>query len=189
MDKLANIRSLLEKFYNGSSSTREEQELIHFFSREEVSADLLYDRELFLSLSDASEPVEVPESLHEKILSTLDNAEQAERRTRRINFYTISGLAAGLLIIISVYTGYIRQSNIDVNTQYAIEDPEKAYLEAKKTLEFVSSKWNEGTSGLKNLDEVNKTMETISSIKKISSGSKELNLLGNLKKAENIQRQ
>ncbi|MDA3823435.1 MAG: hypothetical protein PF450_12610 [Bacteroidales bacterium] len=187
MDKLKHIENTLEKFYAGNSSLAEEKELEVFFKQESVPEHLKQDQELFFSMAASSEDVDIPLDLKEKIIESLDQAEKSESRVRRINLYSISGLAAGLLIILSVYLGFIRENSLDVADQYAIEDPDLAYLEAKRALEFISVYWNNGSSELQNLEQVNKGMKTISPIQKISSGSRELNLLGNLKKAENIK--
>ncbi len=186
MDKLTHIKKLLSAFYEGNTTLSEEKELETFFSKANVPEELLADKELFLSIAASTEPVEVPADLNEQIIQTIDKAQHREVRLRRINLYSISGLAAGLLIIFSVYLGFIRESRVDVATQFAIEDPQEAYKETVKALEFISEKWNEGTSELKNLNEVNKTMKTMAPITKITSATKELNLLGNLKKAEKI---
>jgi hypothetical protein len=187
MDKLKHIQKLLEKFYAGNTSMTEENELELFFRKENVPEEYKADKELFFFIAANSEHMDIPVDLKEKIIFTLDKAEKSESRVRRINLYSISGLAAGLLIILSVYLGFIRENPFEVTSQYAIEDPDRAYEEVKKALEYVSQKWNSGTSELENLGQINKGLKTISPIRKLSSGSRELNLLGNLKKAENIK--
>lgn len=189
MDKLKHIKELLDKFYEGATTMEEETELQSFFSNQRVPEELLADKELFTSMASAGEPIEVPAGLNDKIISGLREAERSESRARRINIYSFSALAAGLLIIFSVYLGFLREDRQQVMTQYAIEDPDRAYEEAKKALEYVSLKWNDATAELGNLKQVNKTIETVSTINKFSSGSRELNLLGNLKKADQIKLQ
>jgi len=187
MDKLKKIRILLEKFYAGSTSREEEAELTAYLTGEDIPGEFAADAELFRSMEGLNQPVDIPADLDNKIISGLDEQERAETRVRRISIYSFSGLAAGLLIILSVYLGLVRNNQDSVVSQYAIEDPERAYIEAKRALEYVSLKWNEGTRELDNLNQVNKTMETVSTINKISSGSRELNLLGNLNKANQIE--
>lgn len=189
MDKLKHIKALLDKFYDGTTSREEEAELQSYFTSGRVPEELSADRELFVSMTSASEPVDVPADLNEKIISGLREAERSESRSRRINLYSFSALAAGLLIIFSVYLGFLREDHHQAMTQYAIEDPDLAYVEAKKALEYVSLKWNDATAELGNLKQVNKTIETVSTINKFSSGSRELNLLGNLKKADQLKMQ
>ena len=189
MDKLKRIRLLLDRFYEGKTSLDEEQELQEFFDHEKVPGDLSVDQEMFRSILIACEPIEVPANLNEKIIAGLKDEEKAETRSRRINLYSFSALAAGLLIIFSVYLGFLREDHKKAMTQYAIEDPEMAYIEAKKALEYVSFKWNDATAELNSLQQVNRTIDKVSTINKLSSGSRELNLLGNLKKADRIQMQ
>jgi hypothetical protein len=188
MDKLKYIKELLEKFYEGMTSKSEETELENFFMEtEKLPEELLADRDLFRSMSDLKEPMDVPAGLQQKLIDRLDTAARSETRVRRIGLYSLSGLAAGLLVLLSVYLGIIRDSHEQSIGQYAIEDPEIAYIEARRALEYVSGKWNKGTSELENLQQVNKGMETVSTMRKFSSGSRELNLLGNLGKADQIQ--
>lgn len=188
MDKLEYIRNLLNRFYSGETSKREEMELENFFMEvSQLPEDLLSDQELFRSMAGLKEQVEVPSDLNAKLIDRLDAAARSESRVKRIGIYSLSGLAAGLLVLLSVYLGIVRDSHQQSVQQYAIEDPEIAYIEARKALEYISGKWNTGTSELKNLQQVNKGMETVSTIRKFSSGSRELNLLGNLEKADQIQ--
>lgn len=189
MNKLKHIKKLIEKFYNGDTSIAEESELMEFFSgREDIPEELLEDKYVFTSMNNANKGIDVPPGLDERIIASLNKAEASESRGKRITLFSLSGLAAGLLIILSVYLGIVRNGNHEKQlAQYTIEDPEEAYTEIKRTLEFVSEKWNEGTGELKSLDNVNKSMKSLQPMNKLSSGSKELNLLGNLRRTEDIQ--
>jgi hypothetical protein len=187
MDELTHIRNLLEKFYEGTTSQAEEKELSAFFLNSDVPSEYQADKELFVAMAEAAGSVEIPSGLDDRIGRTIDNAQQKEQRGRRISLYSFTGLAAGLLLILSVYLGFLREDQTNnLVEQYAVEDPDMAYEEAKKALELVAEKWNKGTSELDNLNQVNKGIESVSSIKKISRGSREINLLGNLKKADNL---
>ncbi len=188
MDKLKQIRNLLDRFYEGNTSKSEEMELENFFlEADKLPEEFLTDQDLFRSIADLKEPVDVPSDLNEKLIDRLDAKAKSESRTRRVGIYSMSGLAAGLLVLLSVYLGIIRESHHQSIQQYAIEDPAIAYVETKRALEYISSKWSKGTSELDNLQQVNKGMESVSTIRKFSSGSRELNLLGNLEKADQIQ--
>ena len=152
MDKLEYIKNLLDRFYSGGTSKSEEAELENFFMEtNRLPEDLLADQELFRSMAGLKEPVEVPSDLNAKLIDRLDTAVRSESRVRRIGIYSFSGLAAGLLILLSVYLGIVREGHEQSIQQYAIEDPEIAYIEARKALEYISGKWNSGTSELENL--------------------------------------
>ncbi len=187
MDNLKNIKQLLEKFYDGQTSLEEEVHLKEYFAGDSIPEELLEDKELFVSMGAADREVSIPGDLNTKLIDTINAAERKETRVKRINLYSFSGLAAGLLIILAVYFAFLRESPADVMAQYTIQDEELAYQEAKKALNFVSAKLNKGTAELKPLRIVNKSLNSMTPLRKLSSGSKELQLLGNLEKAGEIE--
>lgn len=187
MDNLNKIKQLLEKFYEGQTSLEEEIHLKEYFAGDSIPEELLEDKELFVSMGAADGQVIVPGDLNTKLIDTINAAERKETRVKRINLYSFSGLAAGLLIIFSVYFAFLRETPTDVLAQYTIQDEEQAYLEAKKALTYVSAKLNRGTAELKPLQSVNKSLNSMTPLRKLSSGSKELQLLGNLEKAGGIK--
>ncbi|HKK62458.1 MAG TPA: hypothetical protein VJ951_07855 [Bacteroidales bacterium] len=187
MSKFENIRDLLNKFYNGETSLSEEDKLTAFFEKEELPEDLLEEKNVFLSFRDASSSIEIPDDLDHKILSNLMDVKEKESRGKRITLFSLSGLAAGLLIMLSVYMGFLRNNSNKQLAKYEIEDPEIAYKEIVNTLNYVSDKWNRGAGELNTLNNINKGMKSIQPINKISSGSRELNLLGKLRSAESVR--
>jgi hypothetical protein len=144
-------------------------------------------------LGNAGDSVAVPEGLNQKILDVIDKQEKKVVRTRRISVFSLSGLAAGLLVVIALYVGYFRgdgsgrlASNQMTDT-YA--DPQDAYEEARRTLAYVSTKLNNGTSELDHVVKVSKaTADPLKSLSKINKGSKELSLLGQLQRVEKFER-
>ena len=194
MESIAEIRKLLDRFYLGETTLEEEKILQEYFSSASIPEELMPDRDLFGSLENASDSVAVPESLNQKILDVINKQEKKMVRTRRISVFSLSGLAAGLLVVIALYVGYFRAdapgllaSNQMTDTY---EDPQDAYEEAKRTLAYVSAKLNIGTSELEHVVRVSKaTSEPLKSLTKINKGSKELSLLGQLQRVERFERQ
>ncbi len=189
MDNLKNIKQLLEKFYDGQTSLEDELYLKEYFSGESIPEEFLKDKELFLSMKATNEEIEIPEGMHTRLIDAISAAEHKETRGKRINLYSLSGLAAGLLIILGVYFTFLRDNPTDVLAKYTIQDEHVAYLEAKKALTYVSIKLNKGAAELEPLQQVNKSMKSIAPLRKLSSGSRELQLLGNLEKAGDIKLQ
>ena len=69
------------------------------------------------------------------------------------------------------------------------EDPQDAYEEARRTLAYVSTKLNTGTSELEHVVKASKTTaDPLKSLSKINKGSKELSLLGQLQRVEKVER-
>jgi hypothetical protein len=193
MESINDIRKMLDKFYRGETSLEEEQRLRETLASVSVPEELRPDQELFRSMEKAADIDEVPEDLNLKIINAIDQAERKANRTRRITLYSLSGLAAGLLLMITVYLFYVRTDNQPLIASNQMtdtyQDPMDAYNEAKKALVYVSNKLNTGTSELEQVKKVTKvSTDPLKSLSKINSGSKELSLLGQLRRAGEIQR-
>lgn len=193
MESIEEIRKLLDRFYLGETTLEEEKILQDYFSSVSIPEELLPDRDLFLSLEGSGNVIAVPENLNQKILNVIDQQEKKVVRTRRISVFSLSGLAAGLLVVIALYVGYFKADNHPRFAQQmtdTYEDPQDAYEEARKTLAYVSAKLNTGTDELEHVVHVSKaTSDPLKSLSKINKGSKELSLLGQLQRVDRIDRQ
>lgn len=184
---------MLDRFYLGETSLKEETILQEYFSSASIPEELMPDRDLFRSLGNASDSVAVPEGLNQKILDVIDGQEKKGARTRRISLFSLSGLAAGLLVVIALYVGYFKDKPLQLASNQmtdTYEDPQDAYEEARRTLAYVSVKLNTGTSELEHVKKASKaTSDPLKSLSKINKGSKELSLLGQLQRVERFERQ
>ena len=192
MESVVKIRKMLERFYRGETTLEEEKWLQDYFSSNTVPEELLPDKELFGALGSFRDEIPVPGDLNRKILGVIDREEKKDNRTRRISLFSLSGLAAGLLVMIAVYLFFLRgdDNTILAGQQWndTYEDPLEAYEEAKRTLAYVSAKLNQGTSELGQLQHVNHTAaRSIQSLSKINKGTRELNLLGQLQRVRDIE--
>ena len=191
MESIVEIRKLLDRFYTGETTLEEEQILQDYFSSTSIPEELMPDRDLFRSLG-TSDSVAVPEDLNQKILDVIDQQEKKVVRTRRISVFSLSGLAAGLLVVIALYMGYFRADRpgmLAYQMTDTYENPQDAYEEARRTLAYVSAKLNTGTSGLEHVKQVSKTTsDPLKSLSKINKGTKELSLLGQLQRVERFER-
>jgi len=189
MESIKDIRELLDRFYLGETTLEEEQRLQEYFSTTSVPEEFIPDRDLFRSMDRGNEAIHVPVDLDQKILAGVDREERKITRTRRISVFSLSGLAAGLLVVIALYTGYF---NTGDSTQTAMQDtyenPEDAYEEAKRTLAYVSAKLNTGTGELKHVQQASKAAsDPLKSLSKINKGSKELSLLGQIQRVNDLK--
>ena len=193
MESIEKIRKLLDRFYLGETTLEEEKMLQDYFASASVPEELMPDRDLLRTIEQDSQNLIVPDGLNKKILDVIDQQERKVIRTRRISMFTLSGLAAGLLVVIALYTGYFskgqaaRLASHQMTDTY--EDPKDAYEEARRVLAFVSAKLNTGTSELVHVKQVSKTAsDPLKSLSKINKGSKELSLLGQLQHVEEFER-
>jgi len=191
MESLEKIRKILDRFYQGETTLEEERMLEEYFSSTTVPEELIPDKDLFQSIGAGNDSVVVPTDLNQKIIDAIGHVESKATRTRRISLFSLSGLAAGLLIMIAVYLFYIRTNKPELLASNQMidtfHDPLDAYEEAKRALAFVSSKLNNGTKELEHVKQIRKTAEPLKSLSKINKGSKELSLLGNLQRARDIE--
>lgn len=121
MDKSDDIKKIVDRFMNGETTLTEEQLLYEYFRSENVDADLLSMREMFLGLADIqiSDADEVQVS-HVDMLQTTEK-QNTECRTMKcwhfIHQYLSTGIAAAvacLLISSAVIYNYHQQNYCEV---------------------------------------------------------------------------
>jgi len=192
MESIVQIKELLEKFYAGNTDLEEEERLTRYFSTGQVPEELLADKELFGVLGQPDDEIDIPDGLNYRLEQAIDNAERKENRTRHIGLFSLTGLAAGLMIMLAVYLVYLREDNPNiVSAHYSdtYNDPMQAYEETMKALNYVSSRFNDGTKSLKPLSQVNKSVQQIQPLSLINRGQKELQIIGKFDKNRNEIRQ
>ena len=102
---------MLDRFYQGETTLEEERRLLEYFSSTSVPEEMIPDRDLLRTMDSGNEAIHVPVDLDQKILAGIDREERKMTRTRRISLFSLSGLAAGLLVVIALYTGYFSNQN------------------------------------------------------------------------------
>ena len=112
------IEDLLTRYYEGVTSEAEEKELKRFFMEEEVSEDLLAEKELFLQLAACPEP-EIPVGLEERLNDMIDAWDMSEKRalkvkkrTRIIRLQWLGSIAVSRNVSVQAFCseGYVRYS-------------------------------------------------------------------------------
>lgn len=157
------IKRLLEKYYEGTTTPEEELSLKKFFSGDNIPPDLSNEKEIFRYYMQMAEIPEPSTEFEEKIISAIDREDKSIAGfKRRWLFSTLSGIAAAMLILAGSYFFFTNRS--EPHDTYS--DPEVAYAETMKILYNVSARLNQGTKALGHLsalqDETQKTMATVS---------------------------
>ena len=149
------IEDLLTRYYEGVTSEAEEKELKRFFMEEEVSEDLLAEKELFLQLAACPEH-EIPVGLEERLNDMIDAWDMSEKRalkvkkrTRIIRLQWLGSIAASLLLLFSVGM-YLYKPSAPKDT---CATPEEAYMQAQKALVMLSSRLNKGMEEVETVQE------------------------------------
>ena len=168
------VKTLLQKYYDAVSTMEEENMLREYFKGKELPDEMKLEQLHFLAMADMqNEEIEVPNDLESKILARL-SVEQSKRNwlNSRMLFTAVS-IAAGLALVISTFV--FINSRKDLGTY---DDPQIAYAESKEALDMVSRYFNQGTSELTNLREMDRSMEPLNNLERVEDVSKNLKYLG-----------
>ena len=179
---LQEIDQLLEKFFNGETSLEEEKQLRKFFSSGEVPPKWQGMAEYFSFLGEErSLGIEKPgfddgieESIGESRISRLFDI-------RRPWIYWAAGVAASLLILVAIFVEFDPFSG-KISDTY--DNPEVAYVQAKKILMFVSTQLNKGTE---NLDQINKFDDGLKNIQPVASFNKSIDGIERLNEVDKVK--
>lgn len=161
------LNSLLQKFYNGETNTREEKMLQYYFSG---SKDILNEYETDRLL------VDLTESLKAKQNATIDTegrlaayidehtADPLLKRFRRT--LTRYAVAAAIALLVGM-TGLLFYLHYGKRPADTYTDPQIAFQETEKTLLYISEKLNTGMEHLSNIDKINSGTKPLKSFETI----------------------
>ncbi len=156
--KMKEINRLLQRYFNGESTGKEEQELIEYFSSEEkIAPELKPYREFFSGLSDLKKPEDVffdGEAVMDHILEKESNDKSKYRWLWR----TVTGIAASVILVVGGMLLFHQQEHPYNDT---FDDPGKARTVAVNTLEYVSAKYQKGLAGLDHFDKLETASEPL----------------------------
>ncbi|AUP80842.1 hypothetical protein [Flavivirga eckloniae] len=152
---LNNIEDLLEKYENGETTLKEEQQLKHYFSQETVAPHLEMYKPMFAYF-------------------LVNQQEQFTKdiplKTRRKFNYKWVSVAAVAVLMLGFYlnqTGPIDTCQEDVMGTFC--EPEEAFNEVSKSLAMISSHFNKGTQAISYLDEMDAGTSTIGYLNEIEN--------------------
>lgn len=148
---LNNIEKLLEKYENGETSLKEEQQLKNYFSQETVAPHLEIYKPMFAYF-------------------LVNQQEQYTKHiplsTKKVFNYKWISVAAVVVLMLGVYL----KSTIN-NDLGTIQDPEIAFNEVSKSLEMISKNFNKGTSTIGYLEAYDKGASTLEYLNEIEKGT------------------
>jgi hypothetical protein len=167
----ARIKELLDKYFEGNTSTHEENELRNFFLTGNVPEEFEYARQMFDSFS-VLHGESSGDRMKTDISGMIDNHVRKinEKRSARIIRW-VSVAAASFLIIAAIYTNIHKPGLKDTYT-----DSRQAYARTEQVLMYISANINRETAKLGQLQYLNKG---ISDLNKID------NAINNIKKHNN----
>ncbi len=160
MIKTEEIKRLLDRYYDGTTTEEEEEALRTYFNGSDIDASLREESVIFTALQSSECPVPTGmEGCLSRQISQWNNIEVATQRTiRHINLRWVVGIAASLLLLFA--TGaivYQNENNSPQTEQDTYTNAKDAYAETSKALMKFSKSLNKGIEAAENV--TNKTRD------------------------------
>ncbi len=153
---LNSIEKLLEKYENGETSLKEEQQLKNYFSQETVAPHL----EMYKPMFDYF-------SVNKQEQFTKD----LPLKTKKVFNYKWIAVAAVAVLTLGYYFKTPVISSYEEYTYGTYNNPEDALSEVTKSLAMISGHFNKGVSTVNYLDEVKKGTVTLDYLNEIEKGT------------------
>ncbi len=151
------IHILLKKYFEAETTLDEENELVTYFNSGEVMEELKPYISIFTGLKELSYG-ENPE-LGDDLMNYILESEHKEKLRYRWMWQIVTGVAASVILVMLAVNFYSSQNHWNDT----FTDPDLAYAEATKTLEYVAGIYNKGLAELKPVREIENARNPLNS--------------------------
>jgi hypothetical protein len=174
------INILLQKYFDAETTIDEENELITYFTSGEVDENLKMYVPMFSGMKELSAEEEVP-SLGDDLMNYILESEHKEKLRYRWMWQIVTGVAASVILVMLAVNFYSSQNQ----WKDTFTNPDQAYSEASKTLEFVAGKYNKGLAQLRPIGRLESATDPYNSgMKKLNKGFVQMEKLNEKLKKE-----
>ena len=137
------IQILVQKYFEAETTLDEENELIDYFNSGKVDEELKVYIPMFSGIKELS--ADENPNLGDDLMNFILESEHKEKLRYRWMWQMVTGIAASVILVMLAVNFYSNQNQWNDT----FTDPNQAYAEASKTLEFVAGKYNMGLAQLK----------------------------------------
>jgi len=179
------IETVLEKYYNGESSLREEHLLKEFFTKENVPAHLQEHQAIFGFFA-REEDTALRKNPEAFLQDKKDKGKIIPMAARSKRLYYTLSLAASIVLIAGLITTF--QLGLFTPTQPygTITDPDLAYVEARNALFLVSERFNNGIGQARQLQTFQDGMDRAKYLEMFQNGFSKAEKFNRLEKYQPI---
>lgn len=160
------IEKILEKYFEGETSLAEERQLREFFRQEDIPAHLVELREQF-ELYEKEGSFELPEKFDARLFNEIEKQDRGRKNSRRTTYYYISGVAATILILVTVF---FRFDPFLSGPRSSDAEAELAFTQASNILYYVSDKFHRGADPLDKIARFDDGVKNLNTVKKFDEG-------------------
>jgi hypothetical protein len=190
MDKMdtSQIRHLLAKYFEGNTTLEEERLLLEYFADEKEPAPELIPLKKQFGLFKAGRDLSLNiEALETKIIERIDKIEQQSHPVaRKLNFTRL--LVAASIAIILGFTGVIVYRSVIIKNRDTFTDPQLAYVETQKALLYISQKMNKGIEPLAHISKISTGSDKLKKLEKMDESLGMLNLVSFINQSSNLKK-
>lgn len=175
---------MLERFYQGETTLKEEKALKDFFLGDHIPDELRSLQAQFLYYESQRRDIFDSRRIESQVMEEITGSKVKSffiLRKGKILLY--SGIAAAILIFLGVY---LTMNPVVKKVQDTYSDPMVAYNQAKEVLLYVSAKLNKGTKDLDKIGKLDQQREKLSALGQFDKGLEEANKIKKYNKIERI---
>jgi hypothetical protein len=178
------IEKILERFYNGETTLREEKVLKDFFSGPDVPDHLKAVQAQFIYYNVEKSELFDARQLENNVMKDVSGSRiKAFFIMERKRLFWISGIAATILLFLGIY---LAMNPVVKKVEDTYSDPVVAYNKTKDILLYVSAKFNRGTRDLDKISKIDEQKENLGALGKFDKGIEEANKIKEFNKIEKV---
>jgi hypothetical protein len=184
--KTGQLKTILEKYFEGLSTLEEEQALLDFFSGDQAAGPEWNHYRQYFTMLRAQREHSVYTPAFEKRLASLFREETKSSPITR-NMYLRYIAAASFAVLLGI-SGLLLVRSRFTPERDTFDNPQVAYVEAQKTLLYISQKMNKGIEPLSNVTKINTGTDQLKKLNTLDNGLNMLNFVSIINKSSNMKK-
>lgn len=168
------IEALLDKYYAGETTLKEERQLREFFSREAVPPHLSEHAGLFRYFNEAGKEETGDPEFESRFLASIGEPDVIQSNSGWNQRRYLIGIAAGVLLLAGLVFTF--RNDIPMQSTKNSAETQIAYQSAKNALAMLSTNFNTGLDQTQQLESFARGMDQIQNLKAFQKGIDQMNI-------------